>query len=248
MRHFDNLPQFYGSKEWEQCKAQVLQERLRSDGTIICEHCGQPILKGFNPQANNNKGAIVFHHKIYLNQLNVNDASISINPDNIMVCHWSCHNQIHERFGYSGGNNRPEKKVYLITGASCSGKTSFVKERIEPNDIVLDIDDIWQMVSGQERYIKPSALKPIVFRIRDEIKDLISKGLGTWRNAYIIESLPSKQDRQREADRYRAFNVEIITLDTPMDECLTRLLQNPQGRDIKSYQGYIEDYFARYSN
>ena len=247
MRYFDNLPQFYGSREWGACKEQVLHERIKADGTIICEHCGQPILKGFNPQANNNKGAIVFHHKVYLNQLNVNDAAIAINPANIQILHWHCHNEIHQRFGFGGGGT-PEKKVYLITGASCSGKTSFVRERLEPNDIVLDIDDIWQMVSGQPRYTKPNSLKPIVFRIRDEIKDLISKGLGAWRNAYILESLPSKSDREREANKYRAFNVEVITLDTPMDECLTRLLNDPQGRDIKSYTGYIEDYFARYSN
>ena len=39
--------------------------------------------------------AIVFHHKKYLTNQNVNDASISINPNNIMVVHWQCHNEIH---------------------------------------------------------------------------------------------------------------------------------------------------------
>ena len=245
MRHFDNLPQFYGSKEWADCKAQVLHERIRSDGTIICEHCGKPIVKGFNPQANNNKGAIVFHHKTYLNTYNVNDASISINPANIAILHWHCHNEVHERFGHSGYNNIPEKKVYIVTGASCSGKTSFVKERLEPNDLILDIDDIWEMISGQPRYTKPNSLKPIVFAIRDEIKDQVSKGAGTWRNAYIIESLPSAKDREREAQRYRAFNVEVITLDTSKKECLARLRLNPQGRNINDYEKYINDYFSR---
>lgn len=242
MRHFDNLPQFYGSKEWADCKAQVLHERMKRDGFIVCEHCGQIITKGFNPQANNNKGAIVFHHKVYLNSLNVNDASISINPDNIAILHWSCHNEIHERF--SGG--KIEKKVYIITGAPLSGKTSFVKERLQTNDLILDIDDIWEMVSGQPRYVKPNSLKPIVFQLRDDIKGLISRGTGTWRNAYIIESLPSPSDRNREADRYRAFNVEIITMDTSEAECLQRLHNEPKGRNIKDYEGYIKDYYARF--
>ena len=248
MRHFDNLPQFYGSKEWGACKEQVLLSRIKKDGSVVCEHCGQPIIKGFNPQANNNKGAIVFHHKIYLTQLNVNDASISINPANIQILHWHCHNEIHQRFGFGGGNNKPEKKVYIITGASCSGKTSFVKERAEQGDLILDIDDIWQTISGQARYIKPNSLKPIVFAIRDEIKDQVSKGAGTWRNAYIIESLPNERDREREASKYRAFNVEVITLDTSEEECLERLRLNPQGRDIKAYEGYIREYFSRYTN
>ena len=246
MRTYKSTYDFYRGEDWANCKTQVLQKRMKSDGSIICEHCGKPIIKGFNPQANNNSGAIVFHHKIYLNNYNVNDASISINPDNIAIVHWNCHNQIHERFGFSGGNNIPEKKVYLITGASCSGKTTFVKDRIQTNDIVLDIDDIWQMVSGQERYTKPNSLKPIIFKIRDELKELIQRGTGTWRNAFIIESLPSKQDREREADRYKAFNVEIITMDATKEECLQRLHNNPSGRDVKAYEGYINDYYSRF--
>lgn len=246
MRHFENTAQFYRSEDWANCKSQVLHQRIKSDGVVVCEHCGKPIVKGFNPTEKNNKTAIVFHHKIYLNNSNVNDASVSINPDNIAVLHWNCHNEIHQRFGFSGGNNIAEKKVYIITGASCSGKTSFVRERLELNDIVIDIDDIWQMVSGQPRYIKPNAVKPIVFKIRDEIKGMIARGTGTWRNAYIIESLPSKMDRERECERYKAFNVELITMDLTMEECLDRLHQHPDGRNIKDYEGFIKSYYERY--
>lgn len=245
MRHFDSLPQFYNSQDWSDCKAQVLHERMKADGSIVCEHCGKPIMKGFNPQANNNKGAIVFHHKVYLNSTNVNDASVSINPDNIAILHWHCHNEVHQRFGY-GKSNIIEKKVYLVTGASCSGKTSFVRERLEENDVVLDIDDIWEMASGLPRYQRPNSLKPIVFKIRDEMRNLISKGAGTWRNAFVIESLPSPVDRKREADRFKAFNVEVITMEASEEQCLDRLRSNPEGRDVKAYEGYIRDYFARF--
>ena len=246
MKTYKSTYDFYRGEDWKNCKDQVLLNRVKADGVVLCEHCGKPIIKGFNPSANNNSEAIVFHHKIYLNNLNVNDASISINPNNIQIVHWRCHNEIHQRFGFSGSNNIPEKKVYLITGASCSGKTTFVKERIQENDIVIDIDDIWEMVSGQERYTKPNSLKPIIFKIRDELKGLISRGTGTWRNAFIIESLPSKQDREREADRYKAFNVEIVTMETSQEECLQRLHTNPSGRDVKAYEGYIREYFSRY--
>ena len=246
MKYYKSTYDFYRGEDWKQCKAQVLQQRLKADGTVICEHCGKPIVKGFNPAANNNSGAIVFHHKIYLNNLNVNEANISINPDNIQIVHWKCHNEIHQRFGFSGTNNIPEKKVYLITGASCSGKTTWVRERLQENDIVLDIDDIWQMVSGQPRYIKPNSLKPIVFRIREELKECIERGAGTWRNAFIIESLPSKQDRERQADRYKAFNIEVITLDTSYEECMNRLHNNPDGRNVNEYEKYIREYFERY--
>lgn len=243
MKHYQTTAQFYKSQDWADCKAQVTQARLKG-GALYCEHCGQVIVKSFNPNEKNNAGAIVYHHKVYLNNYNVNDASISINPDNIAILHWQCHNEVHNRF--NGVSSQPEKKVYLITGASCSGKTTFVKEHIQANDVVLDIDDIWCMVSGQARYIKPACLKPIVFKVRDEIKELISKGAGMWRNAYIIESLPSPTDRNREAERYKAFNVEVITMAATEQECLERLHTNPSGRDIKAYEGYIKEYFMRY--
>lgn len=246
MMNYKSTYEFYRSKEWADCKAQVLSERIKSDGVVYCEMCGKPLLKGFNPSANNNSGAIVFHHKIYLNNFNINDASISINPSNIQILDWRCHNEVHERFGFGSGNNIPEKKVYLVTGASCSGKTSWVKERFQANDVVLDIDDIWQCVSGQERYTKPNSLKPIVFKLRDELKALIQRGTGTWRNAFIIESLPSKQDREREADKYKHFNIEIVTLDTSKEECLNRLHTNPSGRNIRDYEKYIKEYYERY--
>jgi predicted kinase len=226
------------------CKAQVTNERMK-DGALYCEHCGKLILKSFNPNENNNKGAIVYHHIKYLTNQNVNDASISINPKNIAILHWGCHNEVHGRF--NGVSVSVERKVYIITGAACSGKTTFVRERMSEGDLVLDIDDIWQSLSGQPRYIKPKELKSIVFNMRLAIKEQISKGAGTWRNAYIIESLPLATDRKREAERYKAHNCEIITMTADRTECLNRLYSNPNGRDIKAYEEYINNYFEEYT-
>jgi predicted kinase len=244
MKRYDNLAQFYNGQDWASCKAQVTQERLK-DGALFCEHCGKVILKSFNPNEKNNKGAVVYHHKIYLTNENVNDASISINPANIAILHWQCHNEVHNRF--NGTAVAVERKVYIVTGASCSGKTTFVRERMQEGDIVLDIDDLWQTISGQPRYVKPSALKPIVFNMRLALKEQIAKGAGSWRNAYIIESLPLSTDRKREAERYKAHNVEIITMEASREECLNRLYLMPNGRDLKAYETYINNYFEDYT-
>ena len=244
MRHYETLTQFYNGQDWANCKAQVTQERLKG-GALYCEHCGKLILKSFNPNAKNNKGAVVYHHKTYLTAQNVNDASIAINPANIAVLHWQCHNEIHERF--NGTAIAIERKVYLVTGASCSGKTTFVREHMQEGDIVLDIDDIWQMLSGMPRYIKPNSIKPMVFAARDAVKEKIIMRAGSWRNAYIIESLPLATDRKREAERYKAHNCEIITMEASREECLNRLYAMPEGRDIKAYEEYINSYFDDYT-
>ena len=70
--------------------------------------------------------------------------------------------------------------------------------------------------------------------------------LMKWDVAYIIESLPYATDRAREAERYKAHNVELITMDATREECLARLHSNPNGRNIKVYEQYINDYYDNY--
>lgn len=245
MKHYNNTQEFYKSKEWSDCKANITHQRMNAEGLLICEHCGKPIVKSFNPKKRNNSGAAVFHHKIYLTNLNVNDANISINPENIAVLHWKCHNEVHGRFNgsYAG---RPEKKVYIVTGAPCSGKKEWVSERIQEGDIILDIDSLWECLSGQPRYTKPAQLKPVIFPARLLIKDQIAKGAGSWRNAYIIEGqLATAKEIEDEADKFKAHNVEVITMDTTREECIDRLRINPEGRNIEEYTKYINEYYDK---
>lgn len=241
MRYYNNLRDFYTGEDWAQCKAQVLNERMRG-GEVRCEYCGEIILKSFNPSKKNNAGAMVFHHVIPLSKTNVNDASISINPANIQILHWNCHNKVHNRF--AGGDMRHDQKVYIITGAPCSGKTTFARERMSEGDIIVDIDDIWQQVTGLPRYKKPNSAKPIVFSTLKAQEDLIKVRAGNWYQAFIIKSLPLKMDRERTARELNAD--EVIIMDTTQEECVSRLQADPKGRNIDEYSRYIENYYKRF--
>lgn len=243
MKKYSSRASFYASDDWDACKAQVLKARIRRGG-VYCEHCGNVILKSFDGSAKNNAGAIVFHHIKELTELNVNDASISINPANIAIVHWQCHNVIHKRF--CGQNTVPEKKVYLITGAACSGKTTFARERMSEGDVIIDVDDIWQQVTGLPRYTKPNSVKRLVFAARDVQEELVASGAGTWRNAFIIKGIEAAtaKDRRELAER---FGAEVIVMDTPKEVCLQRLRDNPQGRDVAEYSKYIEKYFKYFN-
>lgn len=238
MRNYTTLASFYASDDWANCKARVLQDRIKG-GAVYCEHCGEIILKDFNPRERNNAGAMVFHHKRpLLTVADANNAAISINPNMIAILHWKCHNIVHNRF--TGQNTQPEQKVYLITGAPCSGKTTFARERMQAGDVLVDIDDIWQQISGQPRYTKPYSLNPLVFATRDAQEDLIRTRAGTWRNAFVIKGLPLAMDRRRTAEKLGA---EVITIDTPKEECLERLRKNPNGRNVAEYEKLINNYF-----
>lgn len=67
---------FYFSRSWQQCREAYLISQQN-----ICERCG-----GI---------AKVVHHKTYLTPENINDASISLNWDNLEALCQDCHNKEH---------------------------------------------------------------------------------------------------------------------------------------------------------
>jgi hypothetical protein len=223
-----SLYQFYRSDQWQKFREVVINERTQADGFIYDEVTNKPILKKYD---------IILHHKIHLTEENYTDTDISLNPDNIMVVSHKTHNKIHNKLGYSG------REVFLVYGSPLSGKTSYVNSVLEQGDLVIDIDSIWQCISGQPRYVKPNRLKSIVFSVRDNLLESVKYRRGKWSNCYVIQSLPFKNDRDRLADDLGA---KLIHIDTDKSECLQRLYDNNDGRDINEWEKYINEYFENY--
>lgn len=199
-----NMDTFYTRNEWITLRRNLIDERS-VNGICYCEYCGKPI---------KDLTKCVGHHKEPLTTNNVNDVTVSLNPDNVMLVHHHCHNEIHDRW-----NGSKQKKVYLIYGSPCSGKSTYVSKHAGKNDIVLDIDNIWQMISVNDRYIKPNSLKQCVFRIRDEVLDMIRTRMGKWECAYIVGCYPFKRDREFLEKKFKAIP---IYMDVSKNECLNR--------------------------
>lgn len=216
------LNNFYKSKEWEDLLEQLKLGRVNSEGEILCEYCHKPIVKKYD---------LIGHHKIELTDANVNDYDISLNPNNIMLIHFKCHNQIHERFGYE-----QPKKVYLVYGSPCSGKSTWVHENATKDDLILDIDKIWECVSICDKLHKPNRLKANVFGIRDTLLDQIRMRTGQWKRAFVIGGYPLRMDRQRLADRLGA---EVVFIDTDIDTCKSRAMND-------EWVKYIDEWFDMY--
>lgn len=226
---FNSLSSFYSSSQWADFRRNFIAERLKRDGEIRCEYSGKVIVDSFD---------IVLHHKTYLTAQNVNDYSVSLNPENIMIVTRKAHNEIHDRFA----NANAPKKVFYVYGAPCSGKTTFVNNIKGKNDIVVDMDLIWQCITGDE-YRKPPALNSNAFAIRDLLYDQIKKRVGKWNNAFIITGGAIKGARIREIEQ---FGAEPIYIDTPKEECLKRL-KNAHEKDITAWTQYIETWFNDYT-
>lgn len=215
------LETFYKSKEWESLKASLMIERVNKDGNLICAHCGQPITRKYD---------CIGHHKIELTEDNVNDYDISLNPDNIELIHFKCHNVQHERFeGFS-------QSVYLVYGAPCSGKTTWVNKVANADDLILDMDSIWESICKSDRYHKPKRLKANAFGIRDCIIDQIRTRQGMWRNAYVIGGYPLATDRERLCN---LLNATPIYIEASLEECLERA-------ENQDWKDYIYEWFETF--
>lgn len=227
---FKSLDAFYNSDLWRNFRKQLIDERTnKADGILYCQHSGKPLLHSYE---------IVAHHIKPLTTQNVNDYSISLNPENILLVSHEAHNEIHARFGYCA-----QRKVYIVHGAPCSGKSSFV-DRIKGNsDLIVDIDNIWEAVTGK-RYYKPNALKANVFAMRDTLLETVRTRAGNWERCFIIEGLPYKAERER---RTAVYGAELIYIDTDQETCLRRLQADDSRREYEAeWRKYINDYFLRY--
>lgn len=220
------LSSFYTSKPWIELMQIIRLERVNSQGELICEHCGKPIVYKYD---------CIGHHIVELTEENYLDANISLNPDNIMLVHHRCHNKIHEKLNYS------KRNVYLVYGSPLSGKTTFVQDNMQYGDMVVDIDSIWQCVSAQDRYVKPNGLKTNVFGIRNQLIDMIRTRTGFWRTAWLIGGYPLIGERERLC---KSLGAREIFIDTPKEECLQRLLAD-SSRNHDEWEKYIEDWWER---
>ena len=229
---------FYRSKEWEAFRRVIIAQRTDQDGFVHCAMCGKPILHRYD---------LIIHHKRELDEVNVNDAMISLNPDNVECVCFRCHNKVHERFGFNktSAYKPVPKHVYIVYGSPCSGKSTWVHSVADPEDLVVDVDNIWQMISINDRYVKPAALKAVVFQMRDELYDVIKYRIGKWHNAFIITGGAFQGDRDRLKQRVSAD--ELIFIDTDYDTCVQRVQEKGLPEDQKeNWISFINDWFEKF--
>ena len=221
------LDNFYQSKAWIKCYTLLRLERTDENGNLICWHCHKPIV---------HKDDAIAHHTIFLTEMNVNDTSISLNPDLIQFVHHRCHNRIHNKLGYR------RQEVYLVYGSPLSGKSTWVDQVSDYGDLIVDLDLIWASICGGEKYIKPQCLNSVAFGIRDYLLDTVKIRRGKWDNAYVIGGYPLISERERIC---RMLGAREIYIESTKEECLLRL-QSDLDRDFDEWKKYIESWWERY--
>lgn len=229
---FTSKKQFLKSKEWLLFREQIIIER-----GPVCEYCGETIVEP--------KAIQIDHNPIELTDENVNDVSISLNPENVKVACIRCHNRRHNRFCGPAASKK-KKAVYIVYGPPMSGKTSFVVENMQPGDLVVDIDRLSQAISLQQLYDKPEGLKYIVFGLRNLLIDNIKTRYGSWNSAWIIGGYADKYLREKLATDLGA---ELIYIEADKEDCLYRLsyCNDYRQQHQKEWTEYINKWFENYT-
>lgn len=213
---------FYTSRRWSAFVEQLKLDRVNENGELICEYCGKPILRKFD---------CIGHHIIELDDENVNDFGISLNPDNVQLIHHACHNRIHCRFdGFY-------QSVWLVYGSPCAGKSTWVHANANADDLIIDIDRIWECLSMQDKYHKNDRLKQNVFGVYNALIEQVKRRVGMWRNAYIVGGFPLVTERTRMCELLKA---RPIFIDETREVCESRA-------ENDEWRGYIAEWFEDFT-
>lgn len=221
------LSSFYTGRPWREFRRVLMMERRDQRGVLLCDHCHRPIVHAYD---------CIAHHKVELTEANVDDAEISLNPENVMLVHFACHNDIHKRFGHEGG-----KKVYYVHGSPLAGKSTFVEGAAGPNDLVVDMDRIYAGISTNPMHRNSPRLKQNAFAVRDCLLDQIKCRTGKWQSAWVISTEALATNRARTIE---AIGAEEIRIDTGEAECLERACERPNAEEAR---GWVEKYWRRFT-
>jgi len=124
---------------------------------------------------------------------------------------------------------------FVIAGAPCSGKSSFVRATAQPGDLIYDYDDLHRALSGLGSHQHLASIRPYVLAARDAIfHQLEAHG---QQSAFVITSSPRRAEVEALANRLSA---ELVLLSVSLADAHQRadLDERPE-----VWHAYIENWF-----
>lgn len=140
-----------------------------------------------------------------------------------------CHSTKTFKENKAVGSMQSNVMVYLVSGASGSGKTTHVRNHRNRGDLVIDLDYLYQAFGLLDMYDKPETLTPFVFAAKNAAIARI--GESDIRQAWIIQSHVTSVDIQ---DLSLLHRVQHIQMDTTAEESKRRIIESDRPEHLKA--------------
>lgn len=131
-------------------------------------------------------------------------------------------------------------QVIIVCGAPGSGKTSWATRQMRWGDLILDIDTLYQALTGLPMYEKPQTLLPVVLAIRDAVVAQLNKP-NQVQKAFIITTTTKHAEIIAIAQKLKA---RVVVMGTAQVLCLQRISIDPRRKDkLEQWQKLVEKWF-----
>ncbi len=135
--------------------------------------------------------------------------------------------------------------IEVISGAPCAGKSTYIRNKAQPGDIIIDLDRIALAITTENtpHHDYDSTIRQIAIQGR---KALIAQALtyGQQKNIYIIDTNPSPHSKRL----YQQFRATWTRLDTPKETCLQRIKTERPKHLQQTLIEVTERYFREKNN
>lgn len=127
--------------------------------------------------------------------------------------------------------------VYVVHGAPCSGKTTYVREHFHTGDIVCDVDRLYSALCFNEEHQSELYALSTASVLQESLFDIIRERKGRWKNAWVISLANTNAKLAEIVERVGAD--ETIRMDADLKTCMERAKERPD-----YFQFIIADWFA----
>ena len=115
--------------------------------------------------------------------------------------------------------------VYLIYGSPCSGKSTYINSHMSDNDIVCDVDLLYQAIGNHDAHDADLYVHETALQLKQKLMDIIRDRQGGWKDAYVVSIANTDEKLKKDIKRVNAD--EAIFIDTPYEVCLDRAKERP---------------------
>lgn len=197
-------------KQWRKVRAVKLQN------DPLCEHC-----------AKNNKITIatMVHHVMTINER----PDLRLVLDNLESICAPCHAAIHRDMKHEPTKRTEAHPEYLkasispltiVCGAPCSGKSTYVNEHKQSNDLIIDLDIIASTMArtslhgwNRNQWLDAALAE----------RNSLLRGLSVNRYNHVWFIVSEASQERRDWWQHHLAAVDLVVMDTSLDECLRRL-------------------------